>query len=120
MGAFTPSTGRICDAHGLGAGPDGRCVICRREAGGGERSSGGGAVATALLLLAVGVGGAFAYRSLRRPATRDAAVVVAAPQAAASPSAEADDEGQPDPVQRIAERRAAAEVRQRTIEAAMY
>jgi glutaredoxin len=119
MADFTPSRGRICAAHGLVAGPDGRCVICQREGGDAEGSVGSSAVAAALLLLVMGVTGAFIYKNQRgQPAP--AAVAAVAPPVAA-PSVAADEEAaRPDPVRQITDRRAAEEARGRAIDAAMY
>ena len=76
-----------CSAHGLAAGPDGRCVLCRR-AERAPRSDGGRVVFVALGVLAAAVAGAIVVK--RRPAT---------PQASAEvvpiPAAPAEDDTEP-------------------------
>ena len=88
--ASTGEGGRRCARHGLALGPDGRCVLCRRENGG--RGGGGKSslviVAASLVVL---TGAAVAYFTLGRepgPVTDRAPVAVSAKAEAApvSPS----------------------------------
>ncbi len=66
----------LCPAHGLATGPDGRCVICRRENRRGPGVRGRWLAAVLVVGLAVVGGVAIAARVVRRePATAAAPVV---------------------------------------------
>jgi len=74
-----------CTAHGLVAGPDGRCVICRREAAAPpERGHRGGLVV--LLLLAAAVGGGVWYLAREKARAPEAAVRMDAASPRAAPA----------------------------------
>ena len=70
-----------CAAHGLATGPDGRCVICRRNRRASGSDGGRGAI-TALALLAAAVVGAIALK-YGRPAVSSEAASAEPPNRAA-------------------------------------
>lgn len=56
-----------CTTHGLAAGPDGQCVLCRRQAAPAPADGGSGRLVIGLLAaLIVCVGGALGYRAIKR------------------------------------------------------
>jgi glutaredoxin len=75
-----PLQGR-CAIHDLGAGPDGRCVLCRRSSPPRPSADGWvkGAVAVLVLTLAGAVGLKMAQRTLQARAAQEAAHAAGAP-----------------------------------------
>lgn len=71
-----------CAAHGLATGPDGRCVICRRNRRASGSDGGRGAL-KALALLAAAVVGAVALKYARPAASSEAAASAEPPNGAA-------------------------------------
>lgn len=71
-----------CAAHGLATGPDGRCVICRRNRRAAGSDGGRGAL-TALALLAAAVVGAVALKYARPAVSSEAAASAEPPNRAA-------------------------------------
>jgi glutaredoxin 3 len=58
---------RYCGIHGLVIGPDGRCIICKRNAGEPVKEGSGRAVVTTVLVLAAALGGVLLYKGLSGP-----------------------------------------------------
>lgn len=86
-----------CETHGIAAGPDGRCALCRREA-----SGRGASVAPSrrpvLLLSVLGLGLATVAVVLARPLFAPSNTLVLTPQlASATPTPVAEPEPEPEP-----------------------
>lgn len=60
----TKREGARCSTHGLAAGPDGRCTLCRRE-GAASGKGGRGVVIAAAAVAGLGIVGYLAYRHYR-------------------------------------------------------
>jgi glutaredoxin len=83
-----------CKTHDLACGPDGRCVVCRREGGAGGSAT--ARVWAGVAVLGVAMGSAAAYRTLgarRVPLAIAPELIVRAPAAGPSPP----DEPRPTP-----------------------
>jgi len=92
----TPSTDRRCDRHGLATGPDGRCIVCRREEAPEAPSSRGIVLGAAALLLVVIVAGVAYVRRPRASIAPDVASTTS-PASATHEGAMAVDQSAPTP-----------------------
>jgi glutaredoxin len=82
----TEQAGHRCETHGLAAGPDGSCVLCRRQPKS-TATSGRGFVALAALLVVAGAATVLTLRYTGDSGQSEAATVPVSPQVAADDEA---------------------------------